>query len=51
MSLAWILNDERVASVIIGSSSVTQMQKNLMALQSPPFTPEELQEIELACAL
>lgn len=51
MSLAWILNDERVTSVIIGSSSVTQMQKNLMALQSPPFTPEELQEIESACAL
>lgn len=51
MSLAWILNDERVTSVIIGSSSVTQMQKNLMALQSPPFSPEELQEIESACAL
>jgi L-glyceraldehyde 3-phosphate reductase len=51
MSLAWILNDERVTSVIIGSSSVAQMQKNLMALQSPPFTPEELQEIESACAL
>ena len=51
MSLAWILNDERVTSVIIGSSSVNQMQKNLMALQSPPFTPEELQEIESACAL
>ena len=51
MSLAWILNDERVTSVIIGSSSVNQMQKNLMALQSPPFSPEELQEIELACAL
>ena len=51
MSLAWILNDERVTSVIIGSSSVTQMQKNLMALQSPPFSPEELQDIESACAL
>lgn len=46
MSLAWILNDERVTSVIIGSSSVSQMQKNLLALQSPAFTAEELQEIE-----
>lgn len=46
MSLAWILNDERVTSVIIGSSSVSQMQKNLLALQSPAFTAEEQQEIE-----
>ena len=46
MSLAWILNDERVTSVIIGSSSVGQMQKNLKALHSPAFTTEELQEIE-----
>lgn len=46
MSLAWILNDERVTSVIVGSSSVSQMQKNLLALQSPAFTAEELQEIE-----
>lgn len=51
MSLGWILNDERVTSVIIGASSVAQMQKNLGALQSPPFSPEELQEIETACAL
>lgn len=51
MSLGWILNDKRVTSVIIGASSVAQMQKNLGALQSPPFSPEELQEIETACAL
>lgn len=46
MSLAWILSDKRVTSVIIGSSSVEQLQQNLMALQSPPFTPEDLQAIE-----
>ncbi|MBQ4083246.1 MAG: aldo/keto reductase [Bacteroidaceae bacterium] len=51
MSLGWILNDKRVTSVIIGASSVAQMQKNLGALQSPPFSPEELQEIEVACSL
>lgn len=51
MSLGWILSDERVTSVIIGASSVAQMKKNLGALQSPPFSPEELQEIEVACAL
>ena len=46
MSLAWILNDERVTSVIIGSSSVGQMQKNLKSLHNPAFTTEEIQEIE-----
>lgn len=51
MSLGWILSDKRVTSVIIGASSVAQMQKNLGALQSPPFSPEELQEIETACSL
>lgn len=51
MSLAWILRDSRVTSVIIGASSVAQMQKNLQALQSPPFTAEELQEIDGLCTL
>jgi len=51
MSLGWILSDKRVTSVIIGASSVAQMQKNLGALQSPPFSPEELLEIETACSL
>ncbi|MBE6298323.1 MAG: L-glyceraldehyde 3-phosphate reductase [Bacteroidales bacterium] len=50
MSLAWILNDVRVTSVIVGSSSVAQLQKNLMAMQSPAFTAEELQEIEAVLA-
>ena len=33
MSLAWVLNDERVTSVIIGTSSPQQLMSNLKALQ------------------
>ena len=46
MALAWILKDERITSVIVGSSSVAQLDKNLHALDNPTFTAEELQQIE-----
>ncbi len=46
MALSWILKDDYVTSVIVGSSSVGQLQKNLKALNSSPFSEEELQEIE-----
>lgn len=49
MALSWILKDEYVTSVIIGASSVGQLQKNLKALNSAPFSAEELQEIENIC--
>ena len=49
MALAWILKDDYVTSVIVGASSTTQLEKNLKALESPTFTPEELEEIEKAC--
>lgn len=49
MALAWILKDDFVTSVIVGSSSVQQLEKNLKALDSPAFTAEELQEIESVC--
>lgn len=51
MALAWVLKDDLVTSVIIGSSSVRQLERNLKALGSPTFTAEELQEIESACTL
>jgi L-glyceraldehyde 3-phosphate reductase len=47
--LAWILKDDFVTSVIVGASSTGQLEKNLKALQSAPFTQEELEEIEQAC--
>ena len=49
MALAWILKDDFVTSVIVGASSTGQLEKNLKALQSAPFTQEELEEIEQAC--
>lgn len=45
MALSWILSDRRVTSVIIGASSVGQMEGNLRAVCAPAFTDEELQEI------
>ena len=51
MAIAWILKDNYVTSVIVGASSTTQLEKNLKALESPIFTPEELEKIEKACNL
>lgn len=48
MAIAWILKDDYVTSVIVGASSTTQLEKNLKALESPIFTPEELEKIEKA---
>lgn len=49
MALAWVLKDEYVTSVIIGSSSVGQLEKNLKALNCTPFSQEELDEIDRIC--
>lgn len=46
MALAWLLRDERVTSVIIGASSVEQLDKNLRARNKKHFTSEELALID-----
>ena len=46
MSLAWVLNDERVTSVIIGTSSTQQLMSNLEAIKYLSFDREELQKID-----
>lgn len=46
MSLAWLLKDDLVTSVIIGASSVKQMADNLKALENTTFQPEELETID-----
>ena len=46
MSLAWVLNDERVSSVIIGTSSPQQLRSNLEALKHLSFDKEELEKID-----
>ena len=48
MALAWCLKDHLVTSVIVGASSVAQLEDNFHALENTAFTPEELGEIE-AC--
>ena len=46
LALAWLLKDSRVTSVIIGASSVSQIEDNLRALDNTAFSDEELQSIE-----
>jgi L-glyceraldehyde 3-phosphate reductase len=46
MALAWLLKDERVTSVLIGASSVQQLNDNLACLQNIKFSKEELLKIE-----
>ena len=46
MSLAWLLKDSSVASVIIGSSSVGQIRDSLGCLNNLSFSQEELREID-----
>jgi L-glyceraldehyde 3-phosphate reductase len=46
MALAWALRDPRLTSVVIGASSVTQLDENLNALQNLRFSTDELAEID-----
>jgi L-glyceraldehyde 3-phosphate reductase len=45
MALAWALRDERVTSVLVGASSVAQLEENLAAAGQGGFTREELAAI------
>jgi len=46
MAIAWALRDPRVASAVIGASSVGQLDDNLSALEHLAFTPDELEAID-----
>lgn len=46
MSLAWLLKDSTVTSVIVGASSVNQLADNLKALENTSFASEELTRID-----
>lgn len=46
MSLAWLLKDDLVTSVIVGSSSTAQLADNLKALKNTSFSVEELDAID-----
>ena len=46
MALAWALRDERVTSVVVGASSVRQLEDNLGALANLELSAEELSAID-----
>jgi L-glyceraldehyde 3-phosphate reductase len=46
MALAWLLKDSRVTSVLIGVSSVNQLNDSLKCLENKHFSEEELSKIE-----
>ena len=46
LALAWALRDPRVTSVLIGASSVGQLEQNLASLGNLEFTHEELELID-----
>ncbi|MCR4614003.1 MAG: aldo/keto reductase [Bacteroidaceae bacterium] len=46
MALAWVLSDPRVTSVIIGTSSVAQLDDNLHTLNHLTFSSDELQRMD-----
>ena len=46
MALSWALRDPRVTSVLIGASSVRQLDENLDAVGNLSFSPEELASID-----
>lgn len=46
MALAWVLKDKRITSVLIGASSVKQLEDNLAMLDNIKFTGIELDKIE-----
>ena len=46
MAIAWALRDTRVTSVLIGASSVAQLEQNVAALDHLDFTADELATID-----
>lgn len=46
LALAWALRDERVTSLVIGASSVEQLDQNVAALDNLELSSAELEEID-----
>ncbi|GAA3754224.1 L-glyceraldehyde 3-phosphate reductase [Spinactinospora alkalitolerans] len=46
LALAWALRDRRVTSVLIGASSVAQLEDSIAAVHAPELTDKELAEID-----
>jgi L-glyceraldehyde 3-phosphate reductase len=50
LALAWALRDERVTSLVIGASSVRQLEQNVDVLDNLALSAEELAEIDRLAA-
>jgi L-glyceraldehyde 3-phosphate reductase len=46
LALAWTLRDPRVASTLVGASSVEQLEANVATLEKLTLTEDELAEID-----
>ena len=46
LALAWALRDPRMTSLVIGASSVAQLEDNVAALDRLDLTDDELAEID-----
>lgn len=46
MAIAWLLKDNRITSVLIGASSVKQLDSNIDSLANTIFTNDELELLE-----
>jgi L-glyceraldehyde 3-phosphate reductase len=46
MAIAWALRDPRVTSVLIGASSVAQLEQNVSALDHLEFSAEEIATVD-----
>ncbi|NUO98593.1 MAG: L-glyceraldehyde 3-phosphate reductase [Nonomuraea sp.] len=51
MALSWTLRDPRVTSVLIGASSVRQLEDNVACVDGPAFTEDELDAIDAVTKL
>ncbi len=46
MAIAWLLKDDRITSVLVGVSKVSQLKDNIEAVSNLDFSTEELEKIE-----
>jgi L-glyceraldehyde 3-phosphate reductase len=46
LALSWLLRDDRVTSVLIGASSVAQLEQNIAAVSAPAFSDADLRAID-----
>jgi L-glyceraldehyde 3-phosphate reductase len=46
MAIAWLLKDVRITSILVGASSLQQLQENIQSLANLSFSFEELMQIE-----